>query len=336
VSSLHDNRRRRSGAAVLAVAAVLGSPEIASAQASTNDPRVEYEAPADCPPAIDFDRRLAGRTSSFEPHRGADAKPTLLVRITRSGHGSQTHGDLSVRYADGAEARRVVNGDTCDSVVDALALMSAMALERAALDATKAAVPPAPAAPPAEPEHTAMVPLDRQPGAHVALGAGGGAAFGTAPVTSPDASAFLEIFGGRGSAWSPTVRAAFDYANSGSASVTGGGVKLVRSLGSLDGCPLVWSSGAFRLLPCAHLEGGMLSASGLGVQPGRNALRPWVGAVGRVRYVTAARLFLELSGGLLAPLVRDRFFFEPNSSTTVFRAAPVSGFAGGALGFTIR
>jgi hypothetical protein len=58
--------------------------------------------------------------------------------------------------------------------------------------------------------------------------------------------------------------------------------------------------------------------------------------VGRVRYVTAARLFLELSGGLLAPLVRDRFFFEPNSSTTVFRAAPVSGFAGGALGFTIR
>ena len=71
--------------------------------------------------------------------------------------------------------------------------------------------------------------------------------------------------------------------------------------------------------------------------PDRSALRPWVGAglLGSVRYVATRRFFVEVSGGVRAALVRDRFFFEPDSAVTVFQAPVVSGFAGAAVGFTI-
>jgi len=46
------------------------------------------------------------------------------------------------------------------------------------------------------------------------------------------------------------------------------------------------------------------------------------------------RVFIELSGGFGVPLVRDRFFLDPND-TTAFRVPWVAGLAGGALGFTI-
>ncbi len=267
----------------------------------------------------------------------------LVVRLMRRtgarASGGSVHGELHVVYADGSEARRAVDGETCESVVDALALMSAMALNpTTARAAAEPAVEPPPApSPPDAPPADLRPPLDAEAGTHVAVGAGGGVALGMAPVAAPDAAVYVELARTTGALWSPSLRLGVDYATSGDAAVTGGSVQLGRTDATLDGCPFRWSPGPLRLTPCLHVEAGAVNASGLGVTPDRSALRPWVGAglLGSVRYVATRRFFVEVSGGVRAALVRDRFFFEPDSAVTVFQAPVVSGFAGAAVGFTI-
>jgi hypothetical protein len=338
VASSGRTRRRRSVAAVVVlVGAFSGLSTVRADPLGTSGElrRVDYQAPPDCPTASDFFERLHARAHARRPPEGAT--PALVVRVTRREHGVRVHGELSVRYVDGSDATRTVDGDACDSVVDALALMSAMALDpTASLDGTSA--------PPAEPQPVAAVtddldgslPIDVRSGWHVAVGAGGGATFVIAPVGAPDGTGFLELVRG-GTVWSPSVRVGFEYASSGAVGVAGGDIKLGSSLGVLDVCPASWRLGAFRLAPCVRLEGGVLDVSGVDVMPAKSALRPWAaaGALGRVRYVPLARFFVELSGGVLAPLVRDHFYFDP-SDTTVFRPPVASGFAGGAVGITIR
>ncbi len=173
----------------------------------------------------------------------------------------------------------------------------------------------------------------------MSVGAGGGAVSGVAPVVVPDASGFVELAWtpSPGALFAPSFRAGFDYAPSGVAGAAGvtGAMTVARSVGTLGACPLRWASGPFRLAPCLEVEGGALSASGAFVIPVRTATRPWiaVGALARARYVAPFGLFVELSGGVHAPLERDRFYFEPN--TTVFRPPAVSAFAAASLGFTI-
>jgi hypothetical protein len=169
------------------------------------------------------------------------------------------------------------------------------------------------------------------------VGAGGSGAFGVAPSVVPDLVAFVEVSRTGESVVSPSLRAGLDYGTSGDTNVPGvaGGLNLVHTVGTLDGCPVVLRPGPFRLSPCVRFEAGAVSASGVGLVPDRSAVRPWAaaGALGLVRYVTPFRGFVELSGGVRAPFVRDRFYFEPD--TTAFRASAVNGFVGAALGFTI-
>lgn len=323
----------RSLAALVTVASITALPLLARAQVAKGAPaRVDYEAPPECPDVTEFNARLAARSAGHEGTR-ADVS-ALVVRIRSSGHGSQAQGELSVRYADGSEATRVVGGDTCDSVVDALALMSAMSLTAVA---GPAAPPKEVPAPPGVDDLRRDGPIDGRPGLHLSAGGGGGATFAMAPVAAPEALVFLEGSLQNGTVWSPSLRAGFEYAASGATNVPGGAMKVTRSLGELDVCPLAWSPGAFRLSPCVHLEGGVLEASGLSVMPENTARRPWfaAGALARSRYVVSSRIFVELTGGVVAPFVRDRFYFEPTEST-VFRAPAVSGFVSGGIGVTIR
>jgi hypothetical protein len=147
--------------------------------------------------------------------------------------------------------------------------------------------------------------------------------------------AFVDLTHSTGSAWSPSLRAGFLYANSGDQTVPGGGVRMVQTLATLDLCPLRWTAWNLRIAPCLHGEGGAVEVSGVGVSPARSETRPWLaaGVLGRVRYVVISPFFIEVYGGVDLTIQRDRFFFEPDN--TVFRAPLVSGFASGALGLTI-
>jgi hypothetical protein len=66
----------------------------------------------------------------------------------------------------------------------------------------------------------------------------------------------------------------------------------------------------------------------------RTRTPPWVapGLVARLEWEIVNVLVLEISGEILFPLVRDRFYV--NSDTTLFRTSAVAG--GGAAGLGVR
>jgi hypothetical protein len=122
------------------------------------------------------------------------------------------------------------------------------------------------------------------------------------------------------------VRAAFERATRENVPVTGGAARFAWTLGTVDVCPLRWKSSPFALIPCARVEAGKLDANGIGVVPVRSVARGWLAlaGVGRLRWSVLRSLSVDLEGGLRAPLIRDRFMFEPD--ITVYRPPSVSGF----------
>ena len=114
-------------------------------------------------------------------------------------------------------------------------------------------------------------------------------------------------------------------------------MSFTRTAFVLDACPVRWSAGGFRVAPCLRVEAGALAGEGSGVSPSLSAVRPWVAAGFEVhaKYVFGRRFFAEVSSGLIAPFVRDHFYFEPSPTSTVFQAPSIAGHVGGALGFTI-
>ena len=131
-----------------------------------------------------------------------------------------------------------------------------------------------------------------------------------------------------------SLRVAFERAVRDDVQVTGGAAHFAWTFGTLDACPLRWSPrplATLALYPCVRVEAGQLDAYGIGVVPVRDASRGWVAlsALGRVRWTLVEPFSVEVEGGLRAPLVRDRFIFEPD--ITVYQPPSVSGFLGGGL-----
>jgi hypothetical protein len=326
----------------MAVAGLGLRPSVADAQATptrTIAVRVDYQSPTDCPAEAAFVEQLMVRSSSVRVARPAEPGTRLVVHITRAEGSAASHGELQLLGEDGSEAAREVDGDSCQSVVDALALMSAIALDPTVHDnpalVAPATQPPGPLVADLGEVHTAFRGAN---GLELVVLGGGGVAFGLSPVGAPSVRAAAEFSSGPRSGWSPSLRFGFDYATSGSTSVPGGSIRVTRSVAFLHACPNWWRLGPFRLAPCFEIDGGGLAASGLDVTPSLSAVRPWfaMGPVGNARYAPSrGRFFVEIEGGVILPVVRDRFFFDSEPSAIVFRAPVVGGFASGAVGLTI-
>jgi hypothetical protein len=328
------------------------------AGASADEPlipvRIDYRGTERCSEGAEFLRELVARdprvrTAGLEEHA-----PLLVVRITR-GARQAVHGRLVVEDVDGTTSRRDVDGDGCESVLGALALMAAIAVDPAAPlrgddvpgaapssspgrgDGVEGARPVAGASSKdeASPAGGSTAPDAGRSSMHFGVTGGASATMGTAPTVAWMIPVSAEIGWGRDTSVSPLVRAGFEHADSGEDAATGGDARFVLNAGTLDLCASFPVTQAMRLLPCLHAEGGTLLAAGSDIQPARSDTRPWVGlgAIGAVRYVVRSPVFVELSFGVRLPLVRDRFFFEPD--TTVFRPPVAAGFAGGCIGFTI-
>ena len=310
---------------------------------------VDYQSPSECPDEATYGSELHGRNPKVAVASAptpTDSGPRLVVRvIRRMGAGGQVtfHGEFVVRYPDGTAAKRSVDGEACSSVVDALALMSAMTLDPTGTLAGKSttASPPdvTPSVPPVPPASTQpRTAKDADRGIHLSAGIGANAVWGIGPAALPEGLGFLELSWSNESLFSPAVRVAVSYAGGPSESVTGGSVTTSRTEARVDACPVRWEWGAaWRALPCAVVEGGALAATGDGVTPSLHALRPWVaaGLAGKVQWRAGRSLFLEVVGGATVPFVRDHFYFEPNATTTVFQAPVVTGFFGIGVGYTI-
>jgi hypothetical protein len=105
---------------------------------------------------------------------------------------------------------------------------------------------------------------------------------------------------------------------------------------ALDGCIAAIDTHAFQLRPCVQIAGGVLDGASSAFGPTERKALPWATAGGllQARWFFLGPLSLESSAGLTVALVRDDFFFRPQS--TVYRAPPLLLIGSVGVGTTFR
>lgn len=251
---------------------------------------------------------LARRSSRIVRGRGADR---CEVRSSAA-RGSATGSIVAVRSGR-ASAPRTIEAASCAELVEALALVAALAWDSASAGsapsvAPDAAVPSSP--PPASPRTWTF---------SVGLKAGGWAVGTGSPLFAWGGLVDVER---SGTGLAPSFRLGASHAETRVAR-SGADVDLAWNVLRASSCPLAWSPTAWlRVGPCAAADVGLLHASS---PQGRSpATRPWLG-VGLGLGLSArptGRLFVEITPSVTLPLVRDELALEP---LTLYRAPAVVG-----------
>jgi hypothetical protein len=322
--------------------------------------RLVYSAPEGCPSEESFLRDARSRTAHVQPIDDASAEKTLRVSVERAGgqgHASFTGRLVVQRSNGGGDTAREVPGGSCEEVVSALALISALTLDPSArtrrsngeLEGRSASneSPASPAAIVVEPQPIAPHSVDRSVDVATVrahdrwtLGAGAHTAVhgGLAPDPTISLSAFIQLRSPGGSGlWRPTFRAGAARGWSDANGVRGSsGASFGWTVGTIEVCPARWSPlASIDVSPCLRAEAGVLEGEGRDIEPARSEKRTWLGAdlSGRLTVRVAGPLFAELEGGARSPLLRTRYYFQPD--TTVFRPPMVAAFAGAGIGVSL-
>jgi hypothetical protein len=249
-----------------------------------------------------------------------------------------------------------VAGSTCDEVIDALALVLALAIDPEAASPT----PPTPT----KPARTESAQPTRAPppiavdarapsGPRWSLAAAfrAGVTGAVTPVALPTLGASVEV------AVATSVFASAPSRRSGlrtSPSIIAPSVSAFLRHGAAHDlvAPLAstvsfdWTSGGLQLcalrltlnslelrLPCVEGEAGVLRAVGGNLVTPGEASRAWVdvGASVGLRWTPFSPIFVLVDGGALFPLTRDRFHID-GPDVTVHDVPPAAGRVEGALG----
>jgi hypothetical protein len=249
-----------------------------------------------------------------------------------------------VRDAGEATAPREIVAPRCEEAVEAIAIVSALAID------PSASLAPAPAAPAPrhEPEATrAAVPQEQiepprpEAPARWRGGVGGQAVVsGAFPAFAGGGGIFLDLDLYRAGVWTPSARAFGRYVRSGHVAVQAASAQFdITELG-VEGCPVF-----FRLLgqnglsprglgvrPCASVELGRLRAAGFGAPAAQSARDLWlaVGTLARLEWAPIDAAWIELQGGIAWPMRRTEFHFDP--AVHVYSVPAILGFAGAGVG----
>ncbi len=115
------NRRYVAYFRVLLLGAVFALPSSALAQAAA---RLHYTAPAGCPAQAEFEAAVAARGGQFDSEPARDSAFDVSINAAVEGF----RASLTVRSATGTSNPREVRAASCDAVADALAVVTAIAL----------------------------------------------------------------------------------------------------------------------------------------------------------------------------------------------------------------
>lgn len=295
-------------------------------------------AAAHCEPQASFIARVQRRTTRFQLV-GDGAARRFDVRVERQA--AWLNGELEVRAGSASPELRRVSDTTCDGVMDALALMMALALDPMATDAPKDdRAPSEPAAPPLpaavagspSPANTRLARPDT--GFAQAFGAQATAHTQLAPTWLLGVRGFVELAGRRRGAFSPELRLGGGYGRSFVAHSERGDATFRLLELVVASCPLRSPPGWWRVGGCVQAEGGQLLASGSNAPGARSKGRAWlaVGPALELDLRLERLLSLVVGGALAFPLVRDRFGFgeEPIHEVPVVVPVVFLGLRAGA------
>lgn len=320
--------------------AAAGTTIRASAESS-----VEYKAPPSCPTEDDVAARITAHRSPGDRTR---------IGIEQNGQGGY-HGELVVVGSDGVErVRRAVDAHTCGAVVEAIALVAALAPRSSESEdgaASPASPPPSsepegppppsegsterapdPAATPVTIDAPARVTVSREHATRFVVGATpfSGTTFGADRLMIgfggfAEADSGKRLFGA--ALLQPSARLAIGGTlptrsgdrtlDWGSCSDCGPQVRLVTL--AIDLCPIgAGHHDRFGFAMCMHNEIGSIVARAGNRTDSDTRLWGAIGPIARGRFVANAprggvtepgAIFVELSGGGIAPLRRDAFYF---------------------------
>jgi hypothetical protein len=281
--------------------------------------RLDYRAPGECPSASDFLRRLLPKTRRTLPATGAVLART--VHVTLELRGKQAHAKLAFLDRDSKPVERELWAPDCASAVDALVLITALALDSQL--ARDVAAPELDLGPP-----YALSPWTTRSGRPAELAA---AEFQAQHVNRGE---FVLSLGARGhTAAVPEIgrgvalTAGFEQPETGrslrfgAAWVTAGLVQRESRQARFDGlwaevsgCAGKTSRKSTSLVPCARVEVGGVRGSGqltAGVAGVESSTRLWMALdlLLRLEAELWAPLALEFEAGPSLPLTRPRYVF---------------------------
>lgn len=315
-----------------------------------------YEAPPECPDDGAFRSAVRSRVASDWEAQPGELARRMSVSVAR--RDDRYLATIDFLNPQGEHVARSVSGSVCADVINAIALVTALAIQARVEEALAQSEPeiaqtpeppaesPAPpptvkpaaatASPPATQAEKPQNPPAPKPRTHVRFGAAVAVGTGVGPnwALGPALFAALEWNGPRlgltGTAlWSGSVQAGDLPA------------RFRRLAARLEGCPVSWRAGRFGFEPCAFFEFGSLrgdadTTSPALLQSPSGGASPWLAPGALARVVTSLDplvLVLEVNAGV--PLVRESFGLRTSQGQdTKFHVDPV--VVGGSLGLGVR
>jgi len=313
--------------------AALAATGLAQADEASEPVTLEYRAPATCPEASEFVRRVREKTTKFHPV-GPGLGSRLFV-VTLEGV-APSRGQLAIRGGKNPQAERAVEGDSCDEVVSALALATALAVDPRSGMPLSEELPSLP--PPAvkeEPKPVVLRAPERVPAPRPSVAPprptwGLGTYALMAPEVAPNPligpGVWLELKS-RPDHSATLYLLAVEHAWSKEAERSGVPIDFSRTLMRIGVCPFSRGIGPAEAIVCGQVSAGVLHASTRGVPGATDDTRFWgaAGANVQVRFPLGRAFGVMLGGGFDVAFERDWYVFQPGIE--LHRVAPVSGFA---------
>ncbi len=318
--------------------------------------QVHFTAPAECPTEQDFRRALDARATRSSVSARA---PQQLVVVSIRDTGDGWLGRVEVHSgAAGARVERTTRAHSCDDLVPALALISALALELADASSPDAASPRrdgVDAATTDYPNHLAGAPAPVETAPESLAEA---APRRAAPRLTEGELGFLlhwrSLVGWRdraavapGILWgsrarrgfSPWLRVSGDYVSADFVDAAGRGASLTWSLAQADGCTHKWPLwGAAFISPCVKLSFGALQATGsAGLGAPRELTRLWLsaGAGAEAAIPLVGPLWFRLQAGAEALVLRQRIYADADPDQVLIEMPAAVALLGLGLGVRI-
>jgi hypothetical protein len=337
--------------ALLASAAILGGT--ARADGALEPIRLVYRAGPGCPTEEEFLDKV--RRWAPGVRVAGDDVASRLFTVTVGENGGR-RGRL--RIASGTEesgptGEREVGGQNCGEVARVLAFAVALAVDPTLATSARSSEHPSETAPSSTAPQSSSargtpplassqvaaaesrVPRDeptRTPDSWMA-GAHAFATSARAPTVTVGGGAWVER-AWRAGVFAPSVRLGGEVGTSEPVLADAAQVTFWSAVAIAEACPTQWTVLALTVRPCARTEAGERIAAGHDIPGARTAMRPWVAVAAalHVQFRVAWRLFADLSGQALFPLIRDRVYLAPD--ILIDQVPPFGG--GGEIGVGVE